>query len=158
MTALHQPLRLSALSLAMAALLTACGGGDALPPGSATVVPAASGADTVAPVLSISSSAAGGVATGDVTFTFTFNESVGASFTADDIVVTGGTKGTFFLKDTSTATLVVTPAPNATGSRVSRLMSTTEGSFKTIPRPLTYTRVLAVPRSIPLSLETRRQM
>ncbi len=116
MTALHQPLRLSALSLAMAALLTACGGGDALPPGSATVVPAASGADTVAPVLSISSSAAGGVATGDVTFTFTFNESVGASFTADDIVVTGGTKGTFFLKDTSTATLVVTPAPNATGS------------------------------------------
>jgi hypothetical protein len=112
----QQTFRLSLLSLGVAMLVAACGGGDALPPGSATSIPAPGAADTVAPVLTITSSAAGTTATGDVTFTFSFNESVGSSFTADDIVVTGGTKGTFFMKDTSTATLVVTPAPNAIGT------------------------------------------
>jgi len=116
MTSAPKHFPLSLLSLGLVLLVSACGGGDALPPGSATVVPAAPAADTVPPVLTISSSAAGTTATGDVTFTFSFNESVGASFTADDIVVTGGSKGLFFMKDTSTATLVVTPTPNSAGS------------------------------------------
>ena len=36
---------------------------------------------------------------------------------------------------------------------VSRSMATTDGSFKTTPLPLIYTRILAVPRSIPMSLD-----
>ncbi|RQO58453.1 hypothetical protein DBR47_12120 [Paucibacter sp. KBW04] len=116
MTSAPKHFPLSLLSLGLVLLVSACGGGDALPPGSSTVIPAAPGADTIAPVLSISSSAAGSTATGDVTFTFSFNESVGTSFSADDIVVTGGSKGLFFMKDTNTATLVVTPTPNSAGS------------------------------------------
>ena len=34
------------------------------------------------------------------------------------------------------------------------LIATTEGSFRTIPRPLTYTKVFAVPRSIAISAES----
>ena len=36
---------------------------------------------------------------------------------------------------------------------VSRSKATTEGSFSTTPLPLTYTRILAVPKSIPISVE-----
>lgn len=111
-----QHLRLTLLSIGVAMLLGACGGGDALPPGSATVVPAPAAPDTVAPTLSIASSAAGATATGDVTFTFSFNEAVGTSFSADDITVTGGTKGAFTVLSPTMATLVVTPTPNSSGS------------------------------------------
>lgn len=111
-----QHLRLTLLSIGVAMLLGACGGGDALPPGSATVVPAPAAPDTVAPTLSIASSAAGATATGDVTFTFSFNESVGTSFSADDITVTGGTKGAFTMLSATMATLVVTPTPNSSGT------------------------------------------
>jgi hypothetical protein len=41
--------------------------------------------------------------------------------------------------------------PKARGSPVLRSMATTEGSFKTIPSPFTYTSVLAVPRSTAIS-------
>jgi hypothetical protein len=51
-----------------------------------------------------------------VTFTFTFSEAV-TGFTADDIAVAGGTKGTFNMADNGlSASLVVTPTANASGT------------------------------------------
>jgi len=55
-----------------------------------------------------------GTATGPVTFTFTFSESM-TGFTTSDIVVTGGTKGTFSGSG-STYTLVVTPTASSSGT------------------------------------------
>ncbi len=64
--------------------------------------------DTKAPTLAITDNDAG-VANGPVTFTFTFSEAV-TGFTADDVAVTNGTKGTFTSNaDGSVYTLVVTP-------------------------------------------------
>ena len=111
--------RISLLTMLMAATvaLTACGGGDALPPGSATYVAPPPPPDTVAPTVAITSSvAAGSIATGDVTFTFTFSEGVGSSFTTSDVVVTGGTKGTFTTVSGTVSTLVVSPLANAAGT------------------------------------------
>lgn len=106
MTRIPQSFRLLAVALATSALVAACGGGDPLAP-----------ADTVAPTLAISSSAAGTTATGAVTFTFTFSEDVGTSFTAEDVVVTGGTPaGTVTKVDATHYTLVVTPTANASGT------------------------------------------
>ncbi|MEI6027629.1 MAG: Ig-like domain-containing protein [Betaproteobacteria bacterium] len=97
--------RLSACALATTALVAACGGGDAGPP-----------PDTLAPTVSITSNASGTVK-GDVTYTFTFSEDVGTSFTADDVTVTGGTKAASVTKASATGyTLVVTPTANTTGS------------------------------------------
>ena len=107
------PLSKTACALAAATfMLVACGGGDAEPP------PALGGgtADTTAPVVTITDSVSATTATGDVTFTFTFNEDVGTSFTVDDVAVTGGTKGAFTRIGGTSATLVVTPTPNASGS------------------------------------------
>ena len=42
-------------------------------------------------------------------------------------------------------------APTARMPPVLVLMATTDGSLRTIPRPLTYTSVLAVPRSTAMS-------
>lgn len=95
---------LLAVALAASVLVTACGGGD---------VPAP---DTVAPTVTITSSAAGTTATGPVTFTFNFSEDVGTSFTAEDVVVGGGTAGAFTRVSGTQATLVVTPAASAAGS------------------------------------------
>ena len=72
--------------------------------------------DTTPPTVDITSSAAGETATGPVTFSFTFSEDAGASFTADDIAVAGGTAGTFTRVSGTQATLVVTPPANATGT------------------------------------------
>src|SRR3989304_4479688 len=46
-------------------------------------------------------------------------------------------------------------APIASGTRVRLSMATHEGSLITIPFPLTLTRVLAVPRSMPMSREKK---
>src|SRR6266571_2842814 len=46
-------------------------------------------------------------------------------------------------------------APIASGAPVRRSFATTDGSAMTIPRPRTCTRVLAVPRSMPMSRENR---
>ena len=102
------------LLLASAALLlvAACGGGSGEAPPPAPGAPA----DTTGPVITITDSVADAVATGDVVFTFNFNEDVGTSFTADDVTVTGGTKGTFTRDSGTRATLVVTPTPNSTGT------------------------------------------
>jgi Bacterial Ig-like domain len=72
-------------------------------------------ADTTGPVVTITDSVAEGSASGDVTFSFGFNENVGTSFTADDVTVTGGTKGAFTRINGTSATLVVVPTVNTTG-------------------------------------------
>ena len=103
---------LTALALAVSTLvLAACGGGDAEAPPASVVTPS----DTTAPVLTITDNVAAATATGDVTFTFAFNEDVGTSFTVDDITVVGGTKGTFTRTGGTGATLVVTPTANSAG-------------------------------------------
>jgi large repetitive protein len=65
------------------------------------------------PVLTITDNTPG-TAIGDVTFTFTFSESM-TGFTSSDITVTGGTKGAFSGSG-STYTLVVSPPPNSSGT------------------------------------------
>ena len=110
---------LTALSLACA-MLAGCGGGDAeAPPPPASngpVAPPPAGPDTTAPTLTVADNISTATAAGPVTFSFVFSEDVGISFAADDIVVTGGTAGTFTRVSGSQATLVVTPAANATGT------------------------------------------
>jgi hypothetical protein len=114
--------------MAASLLVSACGGGDAAPPPPATAAATATGAvDTAAPTVTITDSVAGTTATGDITFTFTFSEDVGISFTADDVVVTGGTKGTFLRIGVTQATLVVTPTPNSVGTVA---LSVAAGVFK----------------------------
>ncbi len=104
MTRRPHPSALLAVALAASVLVSACGGGDVGTP------------DTVAPTVAITSSAAGTTATGPVTFTFTFSEDVGTSFTAEDIVVNGGTAGAFTRVSGTEATLVVTPAAGGAGT------------------------------------------
>lgn len=104
---------LAATAAAVFALsLAACGGGsgEAPPSGTGNVVAPA------APVVTITNSVTAETATGPITFTFSFNRDVGTSFTADDISVTGGTKGTFARLSGTAATLVVEPTPNSTGT------------------------------------------
>lgn len=70
--------------------------------------------DTTPPTVAITDNVSGS-ASGDVTFTFTFSEDVGDSFTADDVTVDAGTKGAFSA-DGTTATLVVTPPEASSGT------------------------------------------
>lgn len=92
----------SACALAAAALLSACGGGGTT-------------ADKTPPTVAITDNMSG-TATGDVTFTFTFNEAV-TGFTIDDITVTNGTKGAFAMAANGlSATLVVTPPSTGSGN------------------------------------------
>ncbi len=99
------PHALAACAVAASLLLAACGGGE---PGGP--------ADTVAPTVVITDSEAGTSASGPVTFTFTFSEDVGTSFTAEDIVVSGGTAGAFTKVDGTHYTLVVTPTATTAGN------------------------------------------
>ena len=96
--------KLSACAISVAALLSACGGGGTTP-------------DTTAPTVTITDSVSATTMTsGDVTFTFTFSEAV-TEFVTDDVTVTGGTKGAFNMASTGlSATLVVTPTANASGT------------------------------------------
>ncbi len=102
----HRPTSFALLAVALAAtvLVSACGGGDAGAP------------DAVPPTVTITSSAAGTTATAAVTFTFDFSEDVGTSFSAEDIVVSGGAAGAFTRVSGTQATLVVTPAAGGAGS------------------------------------------
>ena len=108
MTHLSRSFKLSATALAASLMLVACGGGTTEPP-----------TDTVPPTVSITDSEAAAVASGDVTFTFTFNESVGSTFVADDVTVAGGSKGAFTMASNGlSATLVVSPTASAAGTLV----------------------------------------
>ncbi|MDH6082323.1 Ig-like domain-containing protein, partial [Umezakia ovalisporum] len=69
--------------------------------------------DTIAPTVTISDNVEG-VATGDIIFTFTFSEAV-TGFTAEDITVTNGTRGTFTSVSGTEYTLAVTPDVNFAG-------------------------------------------
>ena len=113
MTTRHFRHTLAATAAAMLALtLAGCGGGNGEPPpqaGGSVVAPAA-------PVVTITNNVADETATGAVTFTFSFNRDVGTSFTADDITVTGGTKGAFSRTSTTSATLEVVPAASSAGT------------------------------------------
>jgi len=95
-------IKMTACAIAAAAFLTACGGGGTTP-------------DTTAPTVTITDNVSG-TANGDVTFTFTFSEVV-TGFEASDVTVTNGTPGTFSMgSDGMSATLVVTPTANTTGT------------------------------------------
>ncbi len=73
--------------------------------------------DTIAPTLTITDNATG-VATGPVTFTFTFSEPV-VGFTASNLNVTGGTAGPLVAAPGGTRyTMVVTPPADSTGTIV----------------------------------------
>ena len=109
----------TASALAATLLVAACGGGDATPPSGSSVINAGTTApvpDTRVPTVTIFDDTPAATATGPVTFTFVFNKDVGASFTASDVVVTGGTAGAFTKVSGTQATLVVTPTANTAGT------------------------------------------
>ncbi|MBQ0961217.1 hypothetical protein KAK06_19830 [Ideonella sp. 4Y11] len=108
-------LRLNLAAAAAAVLivsLAACGGGNGVAP------PQDGGHEVTAtvPVVTITHNITDETASGDITFTFSFNVDVGTSFTADDIAVSGGTKGAFIRRSGTAATLVVTPTPASSGT------------------------------------------
>ncbi len=113
MTTRHLRHTLAAAAAAMLALtLAGCGGGNGEAPpqaGGSVVTPAA-------PVVTITNNVSAETATGAITFTFSFNRDVGTSFTADDISVTGGTKGAFSRTSSTSATLEVLPAAGSAGT------------------------------------------
>ena len=72
--------------------------------------------DTVAPIIVISDNINGIAHVGqDVTFTFTFSEAV-SGFSAANITIGNGTKGTFTVVNTRIYNLVVTPTPASSGN------------------------------------------
>jgi Bacterial Ig-like domain len=99
-------LSLSACALAAALLVSACGGGDP--------------DDVTPPTVTITDNVAEATATGKVTFTFTFSEEIKdnilSAFTAGDVVVSGGTAGTFTKVSANIYTLEVTPDANTVGT------------------------------------------
>jgi hypothetical protein len=102
---------LSAPALAVSVLLAACGGSDG---GDAAVAP-----DGVAPTLVIDDNVTAAKATaseGRTTFIFTFSESVGTSFTASDITVSGGSPVALIKVNDTKYLLEVKPAANTTGT------------------------------------------
>ncbi|UWQ91566.1 VCBS domain-containing protein [Rhodobacteraceae bacterium M382] len=72
--------------------------------------------DTVNPTVTISDDTNGvsNSTSGDVTFTFEFTEGV-TGFSASNVTVTNGTKGSFVPVDSNTYTLVVTPQAGVSG-------------------------------------------
>ena len=123
-----------ACTLAASLVLGACGGGDGEPPPPPTApvatTPPPPPPDTTAPTVTIANDTPAATATGPVTFTFVFSEDVGVSFTADDVVVTGGAAGAFTRVPGGTqATLVVTPTPNTAGQMT---VSVAAGKFTDI--------------------------
>jgi hypothetical protein len=95
-------IKMTACAIAAAAFLSACGGGGTTP-------------DTTPPTVTITDNVSG-TANGDVTFTFTFSEVV-TGFEASDVTVTNGTKGTFAMaNDGRSATLVVSPTADSSGT------------------------------------------
>jgi hypothetical protein len=102
----------AAVTAVLALGLAACGGGN----GEAPPVQGGSVVDPAAPVVTITNNISAEVATGAITFTFSFNRDVGTSFSADDVAVTGGTKGAFNRTSGTSATLVVNPDADVSGT------------------------------------------
>lgn len=109
------------LAIASTLLLIACSGdgSDKLPTTGATL-----GTDTYAPTVVISGQTPE-AKTGTFTLTFTFNEQIqttgAAAFTADDIVISAGTKGTLAVtaqnaNSQTVATLPITPPASSQGT------------------------------------------
>ncbi len=78
--------------------------------------------DTALPTLTITDNKASGAASGPVTYTFTFSEAV-KNFTADDIIVANGSKGTLVASTVEgevgkVFTMVVTPPAGAEGADI----------------------------------------
>jgi hypothetical protein len=86
---------------------------DAAGNGNAAAAQASQVFDTQPPSLAISDSVSG-IAEGPVTFAFAFSEPV-SGFSADDILVSGGSKGTF-AGSGANYSLLVTPNPNSSGT------------------------------------------
>ncbi len=107
MTQAPNKFALSACALAVSLLVAACGGGDG-----ADSIPD----DGLTPTLVIDDNIARPAATGAVTFTFTFSEPVGDSFSLGDIVVSGGSAGTLIKVNDSKYLLEVTPPADTKGS------------------------------------------
>ncbi len=104
-----QSLKTIGVAVAAVAVLAAAGGG-----GSGGAGPAPDSTAPAAPTLT--DNVAPSHAAGPVTFTFTFNEALApGTFTADDVAVTGGTKGAFTQLDATHYSLVVSPS-GATGT------------------------------------------
>jgi hypothetical protein len=113
MTTRRIPMPLAATAAAVLSLtLAACGGGN----GEAPPAAAGNAVAAAAPVVTITNDVAAETATGPITFSFSFNRDVGTSFTADDVAVTGGTKGAFTRLSGTSATLVVNPTPETSGT------------------------------------------
>lgn len=90
-------------------VLSACGGGTGADPAQPPLAPS--------PLqLAIASSAAGGVASEPVTFTFVWSGDVGTSFTPGDVSVQGGTTGAWRRLDATRYTLVVSPPAGGAGA------------------------------------------
>ncbi len=109
MNTLFRTLLRLAVSLVLALGLSACGGGNAEPP--------PNDAALAGPTVVITDSEPGATATGDVTFTFAFSKNVGTSFTADDVAGDrGNERRVRHGERRHSATLVVVPPPNSTGT------------------------------------------
>ena len=84
---------------------------------STAAIQAVQAVDMKAPTLTIAddeAAATANIAGGDITYTFTFAEAV-TGFTADDVTVTNGSKGTFTAVSSTVYTLVVTPTAGFEG-------------------------------------------
>ena len=151
----RSPNLLTVTALAASLMLSACGGGSGEAPPAGVSAPA----DTTGPVVTITDSAVETTATGPVTFSFGFNKDVGTSFTVDDITVTGGTKGAFTRVNGTSATLVVTPTPNSTGTIIvsvaagAALDAKGNGSAASSSQQL-FDTVLRTQMSLPVSFDT----
>jgi hypothetical protein len=93
------------LLLVAAVALAACSDTEPAPP-----------SDTTAPTVAITDDVSDSTATGPVTFTFTFSEDVGTSFTVSDVTVTGGTADAFARSSATVYTLVVNLPPASLGT------------------------------------------
>ena len=156
MNRLTKLLAQAACALATTVLVAACGGGDAEPPPSrrrATRPPRRQRPTPRRPRWPSSTTPSAATATGPVTFSFVFSEDVGASFTASDVVVTGGTAGAFTKVSGTQATLVVTPTANSARhhQRQRRRRRPSATSPATPARP-------APPRSRPTTRWSQTQM
>ena len=131
-----QHLTLSACALAATLFLAACGGGAST--------------DSVLPTVAITSAAGTGA---DVLFTFTFSEPLtSGTFTAGDIVVTGGTAGAFIMVDSTHATLVVTPTTGAISASVAaNKFDDVAHNFNAASATNTYTPAVVAPTTAPVA-------